>query len=1015
MGLTLRGIVGLGLNIAASLTGQWYYFAAAAFVNARDAQVEGIKQRRRAQQAYNDAQRDRLEPYEQDPMVSRTFALGRLRAVEAVHRPFTSGPDSQTLVLPVSFAGHEIDAFEQFYLDGVPVTLDVDGWVLTAPYYRVENVAGERHGTLDGSGGAVVVLPSDLVPGTVTAVWGTGSGDSFNSGTIGVSVSGFTATLSGGPATADYYLYFTSGVAKKTVRIRSYLGTDGQNIGAALEADYPGKISAADRAAGVAMAIVECTFDPDVFTSGRPTPTALFRGAKVYDPRKDSTNGGSGAHRLADATTWEWSENSALLAYHYARHRNGWNVPATKIRTGDVIVAADACDVPTVFTLRKPDTTTSTVTLPRYRCGIQIATDADPIQAMESIAETMAGRVVWCGGEVRMRAGKMADPVLSIDKTWLAEDVGTNGETDGEPVISGVQGLTRTQRVNLVTGSCIDPDQRYQALPFPPVEDTVLIAAKGERRGEVQYDGVNHIAHAQHLASIAIREAQAGSRYELRCGLRALKAELLDVASITIDRFGMSEKTAEVIGWRWHPSQTIGLQLSEITAAIYTPDAELKGRDPAPDSGIRKPWDVEQITGVVVTSGTTPTIDGSVITRTVVTWDAAVGASIRNGGSIEVQYTEMTDTLPDGDWASWPEAGSSTRAVIPGLLCGRFYLFRVRAVQPMPFVRGAWSNPDVPHQIAVTRGATIYRQTTAPSSDVQDGDQWFDTDDSNKHYVREAGAWVSVRDGGIAQALSDAADAQATADGKIATFYQSSAPTAEGVGDIWFDTDDGNKQYRWSGSAWVVADDTRIGQAISDAADAQATADGKVTTFLATSAPTADATGDLWLDTDDGNKLYRWSGSAWVALPVGTGGIAPNATKEVFTTTPSSSVSVTKDSFLPDDFVRNTQVISVSFTPSADGEAVVYVDGFGSYTRATGTIGSARWSIQDDGAAWDSWKRVSQTIPASSSAIFPVASTRRFSVTAGVSYTFSLYACKLGSADTFSIEGHEMTAEVTYR
>ena len=24
--------------------------------------------------------------------------------------------------------------------------------------------------------------------------------------------------------------------------------------------------------------------------------------------------------------------------------------------------------------------------------------------------------------------------------------------------------------------------------------------------------------------------------------------------------------------------------------------------------------------------------------------------------------------------------------------------------------------------------------------------------------------------------------------------------------------------------------------------------------------------GDLWIDTDDGNKLYRWTGSAWVPL-----------------------------------------------------------------------------------------------------------------------------------------------------
>ena len=79
----------------------------------------------------------------------------------------------------------------------------------------------------------------------------------------------------------------------------------------------------------------------------------------------------------------------------------------------------------------------------------------------------------------------------------------------------------------------------------------------------------------------------------------------------------------------------------------------------------------------------------------------------------------------------------------------------------------------------------------------------------------------------------------------------------------------------------MLAADARIGIAIDAASDAQATADGKVTTFVAATAPTAEAVGDLWLDSDDGNKLYRWSGSAWVALTVGTGAIAANAATEV--------------------------------------------------------------------------------------------------------------------------------------
>lgn len=39
---------------------------------------------------------------------------------------------------------------------------------------------------------------------------------------------------------------------------------------------------------------------------------AIVKGRRVYDSRKDSTNGGSGTHRLADSSTWEYSTNPAL-------------------------------------------------------------------------------------------------------------------------------------------------------------------------------------------------------------------------------------------------------------------------------------------------------------------------------------------------------------------------------------------------------------------------------------------------------------------------------------------------------------------------------------------------------------------------------------------------------------------------------------------------------------------------------------------------------------------------------
>lgn len=157
---------------------------------------------------------------------------------------------------------------------------------------------------------------------------------------------------------------------------------------------------------------------------------------------------------------------------------------------------------------------------------------------------------------------------------------------------------------------------------------------------------------------------------------------------------------------------------------------------------------------------------------------------------------------------------------------------------------------------------TFY-QTGAPVAGTV-GDLWVDTDDGNRLYRWNGSTWQDVHDAAIDQALSAAAAAQSTADGKIQSFYQNGEPSSGmSEGDLWFDTDDGNHPYRFNGSTWVDAQDSGISQALSDASDAQATADGKVTTFFATSTPTAEGIGDLWYN-DSTKVMKRWNGTSWV-------------------------------------------------------------------------------------------------------------------------------------------------------
>lgn len=158
-----------------------------------------------------------------------------------------------------------------------------------------------------------------------------------------------------------------------------------------------------------------------------------------------------------------------------------------------------------------------------------------------------------------------------------------------------------------------------------------------------------------------------------------------------------------------------------------------------------------------------------------------------------------------------------------------------------------------------------FYQTTAPWT-ASEGDIWFDTDDGNKIYTRRSWVWVATQDSLIAQAINDAQTAQTTADWKARVYYQTSAPTlwAGDVGDLWVDTDDNNKVTTWTGSAWIATSNTDAITALANAATAQATADGKIVTFYQITAPGSASEWDIWFDTDDGNKMYTRRSGVWV-------------------------------------------------------------------------------------------------------------------------------------------------------
>jgi len=154
---------------------------------------------------------------------------------------------------------------------------------------------------------------------------------------------------------------------------------------------------------------------------------------------------------------------------------------------------------------------------------------------------------------------------------------------------------------------------------------------------------------------------------------------------------------------------------------------------------------------------------------------------------------------------------------------------------------------------------------------------------------------------------------EVSVNGKNHIYRQTTAPNGSVYplteGDVWFDTDDGNKQYYWTGTAWVSVQDTGIAAAEAGAAAAvaaaaaaaaaataaQTTADGKNKIYRQTTMPTTGpfTEGDLWFDTDDDNKFYRYTSGAFSAFSLGNNAIADlSATKLTAGTIDASVITV---------------------------------------------------------------------------------------------------------------------------
>lgn len=456
-------------------------------------------------------------------------------------------------------------------------------------------------------------------------------------------------------------------------------GATGQTPPASLIDNSAGRWTSNDVGASVCYAIVEATYDPDVFPGGIPEIVFIVNGAKLYDARKDTTAGGSGAHRWNNPATWEWSDNPAVIAYNVLRGFRpggqllvGMHCPAEAVRYVDFAAAANACD--------ESVSLAAGGTEKRYRCNMLAGTSASNADVLESVMGAMAGELIETGGIYRIQAGVTQPIVASL--------------TDADVIVGQPFTLDtrrpRSELVNTVLATFADPARSYASVPLPVRSSPADVTEDGGIRLPISLDlsAVTSRTQAQRIMEVERRRARRQIRVSCTLAAKWIGLEPGDWVEFTSDRRGLVAQTFEIVATSVNEDLTVDVTLQQTDAAVddwsssdEIADSQVIALGPGgpPSTEISSPT----LNAIIFASD----VSGIERPGLVVTWTPPDDPTIAN---LVLQYRRIGDTEAIERTIFDPEAGAYRWA--DGVQGGTDYEARLKAVAlpARPSVWTAW-------------------------------------------------------------------------------------------------------------------------------------------------------------------------------------------------------------------------------------------------------------------------------------------------------------------------------------
>jgi len=490
---------------------------------------------------------------------------------------------------------------------------------------------------------------------------------------------------------------------------------------------------------GGAYAVLEFEFDREVY-SGFPKFRFEVDGIKLYDPRKDSTVGGSGSHRWSDTGTWEFTKNPQVINYNILRGINlptgdiyGGMIPAEDLPLDNWFAAMNACDA----------LIGSRVT---YEAGFEIDVSKEPFEIIKEMNKASFAQLSELGGVFKVRVGAPASPVMSITD----DDIVITKPSDLEPF----PGLAQTS--NAITGTYIEPVDVWQGRSADPIYNATWEADDGDRRltTDVSLPAVSNKSQAQHLLNSYIKDNRRFITHGLVLPASCAALEQLDAIEWTSDRNGYTAKVFEVVEVEDHLDtmlQFVRVREREATDTSWTPGDDVAA--PGASNGLTKPPD--RVPSLTVTAFTIEDDSSDEVLPAIkIEWADASEAQPSDLIRYQVRKVASGEIV-----ASSTIGADEGETVAAGLANDTAYEVRARYVTEAPSDWSAWSavtTPDVQIGSAVAVGAGI--SLTAPAVVVQ-----ADAYGSNPD-MSDSGTDISVFSGGQQLAYDGTGNANGTFD-----------------------------------------------------------------------------------------------------------------------------------------------------------------------------------------------------------------------------------------------------------